>query len=155
MAGKRVPEQSTYVTPRTGYRYNITAKDDVSSLTDDNAIPAINTIGGPNRDANGYSSDVNMNGKDARLLVAAGITGFSSVTLECWLRADLDLFNVPAGTSSSSDHDHGTMWVLASSVTVTKSSLWVVKDIPPGIYKILVSAVSSTGSITLRTQFAA
>jgi hypothetical protein len=146
MPGKRI-EYGGFVTHRTSYRENIAAAD--SSGPTDPTIPVLDTRSvtlGPS------NIDVNHQGMDARIFAACILNGITAATIQVWLKGELDTF--PPESSSSSSLGSGDDWVLAQSTNITGSTLVKVLDIPPGLYKILVSSVTGSGEITIRTQHA-
>lgn len=155
MAGQRAKENATFLTQRKTYRENIAAADALGPT--DVAVSILDTRLGPNDNMGlgGSTRDTNQYAHNAQLNVSIIIEGFTSVTLELWLLAEVDLIQVPAPPANADPLPTTGEWVLADSNSFGKSSLWVVKDIPPGQYKILVSTVVGAGNIRLREQHAA
>jgi hypothetical protein len=52
--------------------------------------------------------------------------------------------SIPAVTVPSTG-----LWVMVNAATLNNSGLWTTKDIPPGIYKVTVTAVAGTGAVTV------
>lgn len=156
MAGKRVVEGATFITDRAAYRRGITAVD---PSVENAVIPDLVTSGSPHGGVGLGQSDVNQYGQNAQFAFAVLVTGFASVTLQLWLNAPLEArYAQVAGSSSSSTSEPlpSTLeWVFVEEKTITRSSLWVVKDIPPGMYRVRVSAVTGTGEVHIREQHAA
>ena len=154
MPGKRGLGEADFVTPRQVYREDITDVD--SGGVTDTDIPILDSrVTASQRQGLG-ESDVAQYGRDARLNLACIPEGFSSVTMQLWLWADVEEPLEP-GTSSSS---YGTLptteeWVQVEEKTITGPELWVVKDVPPGQYKVIVTAKSGSGHLQIRDQYAA
>lgn len=154
MPGKRVTEASDFVTPRQVYREDIIAVD--SGGVTDTDIPILNSKELANQRQGLGQSDVAQYGRNAQMNLACIVEGFTSLTMQLWLWADVEL-PLEQGTSSSS---YGVLptteeWVHVVEKTITKSELWVVKDIPPGQYKIIVTAKTGSGHLQIREQHAA
>jgi hypothetical protein len=165
MPGRRSIEGFDFITPRRDYRVNVTAADSsVESVT----IPVLPTNVSPARrnypggGGFGGEADSTAYGRNAQLMLALLLEGFTSVDLELWLEATDD--EILVQDPSSSSISPGTLpvlpttgaWVrVAALSTVTFSQLWTVKDIPPGNYKVRVASVSGTGNISIREQHAA
>jgi hypothetical protein len=153
MPGKRGPEFGDFVTPFEAYRVNISAADG-SGPTDD-AIPVLDTRQGPNQNVMGQGSDKSQYGRNAQIDIAAIIKGFTSVTLQLWMKAEPDRaeLRAPPGSSSSSaspiEEPTTGLWVKVDEKVLTASGWWVIKDIPPAQYKVLASAVSGTGAVSI------
>jgi len=153
MAGKRPIEQGTFVTPRALYRNNVTAGGETDPTAD---IPELDTTEAPNTNVGLGQSDINMYGQNAQIDLAIYVSGFSSVVLELWLKAPLELKQLSDVAPVVPDLPGTTQdWVFVSTITVTRSQLWIVKDIPPGIYKVLVKTVAGSGFVTLMEGHAA
>lgn len=155
MAGQRSKTYADFVTPRALYRNGLTGAD--VGGPEDAAIPILDTRVGPNQVIS--SLDTNQYGRNAQIVVAAVIKGFSAATLELWLKAEVeDEGLVTEGESSSSQAEDlpATLdWVLvATSGSIAKSGLWIIKDIPPGQYKILFTAKTGSGNLILLEQHA-
>lgn len=161
MAGKRTIEQADFVTPRAEYRSNLTAVDTVATALEDPTVPTLDTSKSSSAPIMGNTGDVGMYGRNAQQNWALIVEGFSSVTVELWLKATIDARYAHSGASPSSSSGAGDTepntkdWVLAATTTITKSTLWVVKDIPPGKYKLVFKTAVSTGHLTMREQHAA
>lgn len=158
MPGKRAVEGASYVTQRALYRDHVIAGSE--SDPTDTGIPSIDTTQPPNVNVGMGQSDFNQYGKDARIFLAAYIGGFTSVTLDLWLKADINESHLgPAPSSSSTNEFPATdTWVKVASKVFTGPALWVITDIPPGLYKVLVSAASGGSGdkfVTLSEQHAA
>jgi len=159
MPGKRVQDNADYVTRRAVYRSELSAVD---SGPQDADIPELNTESPPKQivDVGLGQADVNQYGRNAQIDMAIIVEGFSSVTVEAWMKANITTEGVTyEGSSSSSSSAAATLpatgeWVKVDEKTVTGSELWIVKDIPPGQYKFTISAVTGSGHIQLREQHA-
>ena len=140
MAGKRAVEQGDFVTPRAIYRRDIAAADGpVESVN----IPELDTREGPNVSVGLGQGEVNMYGRNAQLDLALILTELASVTLELWLKAPIERAELnttpPEPALNLPDSED---WVFVADKTVARSTLWVVKDIPPGRYKVRVASLS-------------
>lgn len=157
MPGQRSKDIADYVTPRAAYRSNLTAIDGVNAASD--MIDAIDTTLPPNRSVGlGVGGDSNIYGRNAQLDFSLLVEGFSSVTVELWLKASVDQAELDDDDSSSSSPitlPTTEEWVFVDTKTATKSLMWVVKDIPPGLYKVLFTAKTGSGHLTIREQHAA
>jgi len=160
MAGQRAKEGATLVTPRAAYR-SITAAGETAT---DSAIPILDTRGGPNQSVGLSNGDVNQYGQNAVLMLSVLLCEFSSITLQVWLKAELEAKTLSNGeeTSSSSSSSSSSScslttgeWVLVEERTFTASSLWVVRNIPPGQYKVIMTAATGSGEVTVREQHGA
>lgn len=161
MPGQRSLEGFNFLTPRAVYREGVTAVD--PETISDPSIPILDTRYAPNRGV----SDVplsNAYGQDARIVLAVLLQGFDSVSFEVWLKASVDTIKGQTGdttgsvssSSSASAVPEAEEWVFVEEHTATRSELWTVKDIPPGLYKVQVVAVTGdSGSVSLREQHAA
>ncbi len=153
MPGKRGPEFGDFVTDFAEYRINIDAAD--ASGPQDATIPSLDTRLGPNQNVMGAGSDQNQYGRNAQINLAAIVKGFTSVTLQLWVKAEPTraALQAPPGSSSSSstpiDEPTTGLWVKVDEKTVTASAMWAIKDIPPAEYKVLVSAVAGSGAVSL------
>ena len=143
MPGKRGLEACDFVTNRRDYRLIDAVDADVDSVPVlDSRIPE-----------NGYtdvSQDRNQYGRNAQLNLACIMEGFTDVTLQLWLKAELETYT--ASSSSGSPVDE---WVFVEEKVVDKSTLWIVKDVPPGQYRVVATAVTGSGEVTIREQHAA
>lgn len=158
MPGQRSKDIADFVTPRASYRSNLTAIDGVTAQSD--TIDAINTALPPNTSVGlGVGGDSNIYGRNAQIDFALIVEGFSSISVELWLKATVDQAELVDGedeSSSEADVLPATEeWVFVDTKTATKSLMWVVKDIPPGLYKVLFTAKTGTGNLTIREQHAA
>jgi len=162
MPGKRVQGEADFITPRRIYREVISAVDpSIESL----AIPILDTRETANQRASGPNAgfDTPQYGRNAQINLAVLMSGFTSVTLQLWLLAEeeQDDLTEPFGSSSSSSSSSFSLsatdeWVKAAQKDFTGPELWVVKDIPPGQYKVRMSAASGgPGQVQLREQYAA
>ena len=159
MPGKRGPESGDFVTPFEEYRMNLSAADTVGA--EDPSIPVLDTRPGPYNNVGLGQSDVNQYGRNAQLDLAVILAGFSTVELELWLNAEPTRerlhSNTPASSSSSSSSSSASSyvsptgnWVKVAAKTIgSDSELWVVKDIPPGEYKVLVVTVTGDGNVSI------
>lgn len=163
MPGRRAMEGGTFITPRAPYRESITALD---PSVEDVSIPILDTSKSPNSVVGLGQSDWAQYGHNGQLDLALIVGGFSSVTVQLWLLAEIEQRELqpPASDSSSSSSATSSSsssfsptgeWVYVGDKTVDKSTLWIVKDVPPGKYKVRVSAVSGSGSIQIRESHAA
>jgi hypothetical protein len=160
MPGKRGPEFGDFVTPFEEYRMSVDTADAVDVT--DPSIPALDTRPGPNQNVMGAGSDLNQYGRNAQIGLAVIIAGCSAVELELWLNADPTRARLStrasSGSSSSSSSSSASptdMWVKVAEKTFgSVSELWVVKDIPPGEYKVKVVTVTG-GNVSLVESHAA
>jgi hypothetical protein len=86
------------------------------------------------------------------------VQGFTSVTLELWLKGEVEQQELIVGSSSSTAPltlPATEDWVKVETKVLTASGLWVVKDIPPSQYKVLLTAVAGAGNVHIREQHAA
>jgi hypothetical protein len=95
-------------------------------------------------------------GRNAQLDLSVLVQGFTSVTLELWLKGEVEQAELsssppPAPLTLPATED----WVKVETKVLTASGLWIVKDIPPGKYKILLTAVAGAGNVHIREQHAA
>jgi hypothetical protein len=155
MPGKRSAENGDSVTPRVMYRQDITAVDGAGPLED---VSILDTRESPYA-VMGSSSDVAMYGRNAQLNLAV-ITEVA-VTLQVWLKAEVEQtqpYDPDASSSSSSSASLPSAtedWVKVDESSFTGSELWVVKDIPPGQYKVIVSAHAGGSPVHILEQHAA
>lgn len=151
-----------FVTPIAPYRECIDGVD-ISPFTE---VPILDTTTGPNAQLLNTSNNPNAvppahYGRNAQLSIVSIIQGFTEVKIQLWLFAAVNVRNPvdPEGSSSSSsegcDAPETGNWVFVEEKTLTRSMLSVFKDIPPGQYKVVVSAKTGTGTITLREFHAA
>jgi hypothetical protein len=153
MPGKRVTETSDFITPRRVYREDVV---DVDSGVTDVDVPILDGQELASHRQGLGQSDIAQYGRNAQLDLACILEGFSSVTMQLWLWAEVEL-PLEQGTSSSS---YGVLptseeWVYVAEKTISKSELWVVKDIPPGQYKVIVTSKTGSGHLQIREQHAA
>jgi hypothetical protein len=156
MPGKRASEQADFVTPRRGYRESLTAVD--SGGPQDTGIPTLDTRQGPSAAVGLGQGDVAQYGRNAQLDLAVLVQGFTSVTLELWLKGEVEQAELIEGSSSSTAPltlPATEDWVKVETKVLTASGLWIVKDIPPGKYKTLLTAVAGSGNVHIREQHAA
>lgn len=155
MPGRRAPENADFVTPMTQYREEITAVDAVGPESP--AVPELDTTLTGRANVGLGDSDASWYGRDGRINFAAIIQGFTSVTFELWFLAELEMpYTVGDEPPASPQLLPSTEeWVFVTSTTLTRSGLWRVQDIPPGTYKVLVTAVAGAGNVRLREQHAA
>lgn len=157
MPGQRSKEGGTFISPRDVYRNLASvAADSADDLLDDTEIPTLDTSEGPNAKQLPDSGDNNQYGTNAQLDLAVLLgDGVTSLTLELWMLApieqkplipDPDNPPVPPVLPTNSVTGH---WVFVSTVTYTKSTLWITKDIPPGTYKVRISAFVGAGGVAL------
>ena len=161
MAGNRAVENGDFVTPRAAYR-EVTSAD--SGGPEDSSIPVIDTR---YADVSPAAANVpTLYGRDATIFLAALLEGVSSAKLELWLLAEVEkqeLVNPASASSSSSSSSSSSAalseWVKAADdVTLTVSKLVKFNGIPPGRYKVVVSALTipgGSGTVYLREQHAA
>ena len=158
MPGKRPIESADYVTRRSAYRSELTAVD--AGGPQDLSIPELDTEVAPSAGIGLGQSDVNQYGRNAQIDMAIIVEGFSSVTVQAWMKANITAEGLTyADSSSSSSSAAATLpatgeWVKVDEKVVATSALWVVKDVPPGQYKFIVSAATGSGHIQLREQHA-
>jgi hypothetical protein len=158
MPGKRSPEFGDFVSQRQIYRRDIDAVD--SGGVTDADIPELDTL---SSDYGGQvvNNDVNMYGRNAQLDLAV-ITGVN-VTLQLWMKAEIETeeldYSEELGSSSSADPAltlPGTGdWVFVEEKVLTRSELWVVKDVPPGKFKVIATAHAGGGPVHVLEQHAA
>lgn len=145
MPGARSYDNGDSLTPRKEYRVDVLAAD--ADDPTDEAIPVIDT----RYNQMNYDQDAQpaIYGRNAQLDVCAWFsTGIKTATLKVYLLAAVELKETPQPAVV-------VRWVLAATVSVTGNSLNVVKDLPPGQYKILVTALGSGAHLDLLTQYAA
>lgn len=157
MPGKRAIEGADYVTRRAAYRSQLTAVD--SGGPQDPLIPELDTEVAPSVGIGLGQSDVNQYGRNAQIDLAIIVEGFSSVTVQAWMKANITAEELTYADSSSSSSSPVTLpatgeWVKVDEKVVSVSTLWVLKDVPPGQYKFIVSAATGSGHIQLREQHA-
>jgi len=154
MAGNRASENGDFVTPRKVYReVSVADADDPTS----GAVPILDTRF---KDMNYSVVTHSFYGRNAQIDVAAFLrNGASGATLKLYLLAEVELQEarpaVDPSSSSSSSSGGETEWVLVETKTVSNNLLWVIQNIPPGRYKILVTSLTGGGEVELRTQHAA
>lgn len=159
MPGKRPIEGADYVTRRSAYRSELTAAD--SGDPQNPSIPELNTEIAPSASIGLGQSDVNQYGRNAQIIMAIIVEGFSAVTVQAWMKANITTEGLTYEDSSSSSSSPGATlpttgeWVKVGTKVVATSELWIVTDVPPGQYKFLISAVTGSGHIQLREQHAA
>lgn len=159
MAGNRAVENGDFVTSRAAYR-EVTSAD--SGGPEDSSIPVIDTR---YADVSPAAANVpTLYGRDATIFLAALLEGVSSAKLELWLLAEVekqelvDPASVPSSSSSSSSTALSEWVKAADDVTLTVSKLVKFNGIPPGRYKVVVSALTipgGSGTVYLREQHAA
>ena len=157
MPGKRSSENGSFVTQRALYRRDVS---EVEVVTDPD-IPILDTL------ASGYgnqveNNDVNMYGRNAQLDLAV-IVASAGGTLQLWMKAEIEteeLSDPDAVESSSSSGDDTALelpatedWVFVEEKAFTRSELWIVKDVPPGKFKVIM--IANTGVIHILEQHAA
>jgi hypothetical protein len=161
MPGKRGPEFGDFVTPFDEYRMGVAAAD-AGLGGDDSAIPILDTRGGPNANVIGQGSDENQYGRNAQ--IGLGIlldSGLSSVKMKVWLnvqptRPKLTTPPVGSSSSSSSSSGPGSWWVVVvDEFSVAESSFVTIADIPPGQYKVEITEVTGTGTVSIVESHAA
>jgi hypothetical protein len=102
--------------------------------------------------------DVAQYGRNAQFDLTVIIEGFTSATMELWLKGEVEQQELVEGSSSSTAPltlPATEDWVKVDTKTLTVSGLWVAKDAPPGKYKILLTAVAGSGNVHIREQHAA
>jgi hypothetical protein len=161
MPGKRGPEFGDFVTDFDEYRMNVVAAD--TADIDDPSIPILDTRPGPNRNVVGQGSDNNQYGRNAQ--IGLGIlldSGISSAKFKLWVlveptRAVLTQAGASGSSSSSSSSAGPVSWwaVAKSEFTVAESSYVVIKDIPPGQYKLEVTELNGSGTLSVVESHAA
>lgn len=158
MPGKSSAENTDFMTPRAEYRTCLVGAD--SSLDD---VPILDTRNGPNAQLVNAPADNAVGsaayGRNAQISIAAIIQGFSQVKIQLWLHAVVQLQNlIVPGDSSSSDvsctEPVTGEYVFVEERVLALSALSVFKDIPPGQYKVKISAVTGSGFVTLRESHA-
>jgi len=159
MPGKRAVEGASYITQRALYRDHVISGGESDPI--ENNIPIIDTTRPPNINVGVGQADYNQYGKDARIFLAVYMGGFTSVTLDLWLKADIDESHLGPPSSSSSIDEFPSAtdtWVKAASKVFTGPALWAILDIPPGRYKVLINSASGGSGdkfVTLSEQHAA
>lgn len=159
MPGKRGPEFGDFVTEFDEYRMNVVAAD--TADIDDPSIPILDTRPGPNRNVIGQGSDGNQYGRNAQ--IGLGIlldSGISSAKFKLWVLVAPTrpvLTQASASSSSSSSSSGPVSWwaVAKPEFTVSESSYVVVKDIPPGQYKLEVTELNGSGTLSVVESHAA
>jgi hypothetical protein len=153
MAGNRSSENGDFVTPRKLYRSGVVQEaDDPTS----GAVPILDTR---YKDQN-YDQNVHaFYGRNAQISVAAFLRdSATAATLKLYMLADVEISEArspaEASSSSSSSSSGETEWVLVETKSITENLLWVIKDIPPAQYKILVTSLTG-GTVEMRTSHAA
>ena len=142
-----------YVTPRRTFRENITLAD---PSVEDVSIEILDTTLVGHKRVGVGQNDISMYGRNCQLNLDLILKGFTSVDLQLWLWAAEEIELVGVSVSSpAADLPVTEEWVKVEDKTITESTHWVVKDIPPGKYKVRVDAVSGAGSLTVREQHAA
>lgn len=154
MAGARCTTNTTYVTPRAHYRANIET-DDTSPT--DVSIPILDTR--IDYDKVGTSSQRGESAQINLAILLADSDGLTStipeVTVELWLKAEIEMVAYDAPSAVTIDPTPSTgEWVCVGYTSVDRSTLWVVKDIPPGQYKVLVTDIAAGTSVSIREQHA-
>jgi hypothetical protein len=159
MAGNRSSENGDFVTPRKVYRSEVSPAD-----TDDPASGAVPILDTRFKDQNYGQTTMSFYGRNAQIDAAVFLRrGASAATLKLYLLADVELqeakpaAEAPSSSSSSSSSSGGgeTEWVLVETKSVSANVLWVIQNIPPGRYKILVTSITGNGEVEIRTQHAA
>jgi hypothetical protein len=152
MPGKRSVEHGDFVTKPALYRRDIIAVDTDGPLS---LVPILNTL------SSGYghqveNNDINQYGRNAQIDLSV-ITGVS-VTLQVWMLVEVgDDALIDLGSSSSSSSSSGSgsaldlpiataAWVKVAEKSISGPELWVVKDVPPGKFKIIASVHGGGGS---------
>ena len=147
MSGKRATEQGDFVTPRAIYRRDLTVIDGSIESSD---IPELDTRGGPNTSVGLGQGEVNQYGRNAQLDLAVILFNFPSATLELWLKATVEQAQLSTDDPVLDLALPDTLdWIFVGTKNFSQSELWVIKDLPPGIYKVKVAALgpgSSTSS---------
>jgi len=142
-----------FVTSFDEYRMDIAAVD--TGGPENPSIPILDTRPGPNANVGLGQADINQYGRNAQLDIGLILNGLSSVKVTLWLLAEPNrakLQSATAGSSSSSSSSSGPAtgwWVKVEDKTVSTSSLWVVKDIPPGQYRIEVNTLTGGGTLSI------
>src|SRR5690242_17680565 len=129
MAGKRSNEGATYVTRRALYRKDIKTVSETDPTSD--TIPVLNTEGPPNTGVGLGQNDYNQYGKDARIFLAVFLKGYTSATIDLWMRCNVDTIGLAPepSSSSSSEFPSSDEWVKVASNTVTSNALLKYLDI--------------------------
>jgi hypothetical protein len=154
MPGKRGAEFGDFVTNTDVYREDVTVADALVDLLNDTAVPVLDLLTGPHVTVGLGQGDPNNYGRNAQLSVSAIVAAGGSATLQLWKLADLNRQYAGPAPGAGSDPLPATgEWCFVDEVAISRSTFWVIKDIPPGEYKILVTAV--VGGVKLREQHAA
>lgn len=151
MPGNRSSENGNHITPRKYYRRNLTTAE---SDPTDASIPILDTryydVGYGDQSLSFYGiGQINVS-----ILLGDLI---NSVTIGLYMLSSDEELKTDGGssTSSSSGAPDVNSWVLVGTRTVTASALWLVEGVPPGQYKVLVTAIDGGGAVDLMTQHAA
>jgi hypothetical protein len=158
MAGKRATEAADFVTNRATYRNGIIAAEAPAAALADPTVPTLVSMAGPHITIGLGQGEINQYGRNAQLNLAFIVKDFTSVTTELWQLADLEeRYALPAGSPAppSPPLPATGEWVFVDSITIAKSQLWTVKDVSPGKYKVLITAVVGAGQVHIREQHAA
>jgi hypothetical protein len=156
MAGNRASENGDFVTPRKVYRAEVAPAD--SDDPTSGAVPILDTR---YKDQNYGVTTMAFYGRNAQIDAAVFLRkGASAATLKLYLLAEVELQEArpavdPSSSSSSSSSGGEMEWVLVETKSVSVSLLWVIQNIPPGRYKILVTSITGGGEVEIRTQHAA
>ncbi len=157
-------QNSDFVTPIAPYRLCLTDPDssvnDVTEIIDTTPGPNAQLITPSSRNPNQPATQPNHYGRNAQLSIVSIIQGFSEVKIQLWMNGEATLRNpvTPEESSSSAEGCDAPAtgdWIFVEERTLARSALSVFKDIPPNQYKVVVSAKTGTGTITLREFHAA
>lgn len=144
MPGNRSSSFGDSVTSRALYRGAIAAAD--ADDPTNAAIPVLDTrTTDPNYGDTGVASNY---GRNAQINIASYFsTGTPTATLKIYMLASIDILP---------NSDLTVRWVLATpAIVLAASSHNVIKDLPPGQYKILVTTLGAGAHLDLLTQYAA
>lgn len=171
MAGKRSPDYTDFITPRGLYRLNVTEIDEgpvptssssggsaSSSSSGTGEIPILDTRPGPNSPVGLAQGDVNQYGRNAQIDLFTIVKGFDTVVLQLWLKAEIEKKEAYSGSPPippAIELPQTEDWVKMAEKTFTVSSGWVITDIPPGQYRVVLADAVGSGAVTILEQHAA
>jgi hypothetical protein len=155
MPGNRASENGNHITARKYYRRNVVIAD-----ADDPTSTSIPTLDTRYYEV-GYNDYVPSFYGIGQINVSA-IFGddINSLVLDLYLLSSDEELKTSAESSSLTSSSSGApgtddLWVHVATKTLTHSGLWIVENVPPGQYKILVSSIDGSGAVDIMTQHAA
>lgn len=148
------------MTPRRNYRLDITVADaGVLAVEETLDLENLQDVTNPSRDGG------NIYGHNLVLFIYALMAGFSAVTIQLWIKAEVQAIprgvdpNAPSSSSSSSPSESslpppGTEdWALVDSRAISSSQMLRFGGLTPGKYRVVVSAATGgPGQIDIREQ---